>query len=88
MGQRPFEASHRGPWPCSGTSAAVILLSVVSAWEILVKSHLGKLSLRMPLDQILAQQVANGLRSCPSPSNMPWVWRPFRISTKTLSTGC
>ena len=45
--------------------AAVILLSVVGVWEILVKSHLGKLSLRLPLDQILAQQVANGIQILP-----------------------
>jgi PIN domain nuclease of toxin-antitoxin system len=35
--------------------AAVILLSVVSVWEILVKSHLGKLSLRLPLDPEIAR---------------------------------
>jgi PIN domain nuclease of toxin-antitoxin system len=45
--------------------AAVILLSVVGVWEILVKSHLGKLSLRLPLDEILAQQVANGVQILP-----------------------
>jgi PIN domain nuclease of toxin-antitoxin system len=48
-----------------GDPSAVILLSVVSVWEILVKSHLGKLSLRLPLDQILAQQVANGVQILP-----------------------
>src|SRR4051794_13113821 len=42
--------------------ATLVLLSVVSVWEILIKSQLGKLSLRLPLEQILAQQVGNGLR--------------------------
>lgn len=38
-----------------------ILLSAVSAWEIVIKSQLGKLNLRLPVDQIIRQQQANGL---------------------------
>jgi PIN domain nuclease of toxin-antitoxin system len=46
--------------------ASIILLSVVSVWEILVKSQLGKLTLRMPLDQIIAQQVTNRVQILPA----------------------
>jgi PIN domain nuclease of toxin-antitoxin system len=46
--------------------ASTILLSVVSVWEILVKSQLGKLTLRLPLDQIIAQQVANRVQILPA----------------------
>jgi PIN domain nuclease of toxin-antitoxin system len=42
-----------------------VLLSVVSVWEILIKQHLGKLTLRLPLSQILTQQQANGIRILP-----------------------
>jgi len=42
--------------------ATLALLSVVSVWEILIKSQLGKLSLRLQLDQILAEQIGNGLQ--------------------------
>jgi PIN domain nuclease of toxin-antitoxin system len=46
--------------------ASTIFLSVVSVWEILVKSQLGKLTLRLPLDQIIAQQVANRVQILPA----------------------
>lgn len=42
--------------------ATVVWLSVVSVWEMQIKSQLGKLALRLPLPQIVAQQQANGLR--------------------------
>jgi len=46
--------------------ANLVLLSVVSVWEMQIKSRLGKLPLRVPLrvplSQIVAQQQANGLR--------------------------
>jgi PIN domain nuclease of toxin-antitoxin system len=45
--------------------ANVLLLSVVSVWEIVIKSQLGKLTLRMPLATILAQQQANGIQILP-----------------------
>jgi len=41
--------------------ASTVLLSVVSIWEILIKSQLGKMSPRLPLAQIVAQQQANGV---------------------------
>ena len=40
-------------------------LSVASVWEMVIKSGLGKLSLRMPLADIVLQQAAGGLRILP-----------------------
>jgi PIN domain nuclease of toxin-antitoxin system len=40
-------------------------LSVVSVWEIVIKAQLGRLSLRLPLQQIVSQQQANGLQILP-----------------------
>jgi PIN domain nuclease of toxin-antitoxin system len=37
-------------------------ISVVSIWEMVIKSQLGKLTPRLPLPQIVAQQQANGLQ--------------------------
>lgn len=37
-------------------------ISVVSIWEMIIKSQLGKLTPRLPLSQIVAQQQANGLQ--------------------------
>src|SRR4051812_6947949 len=45
--------------------ANIVLLSVVSAWEMLIKLQLGKLTLRLPLRTILAQQQANGIQVLP-----------------------
>jgi PIN domain nuclease of toxin-antitoxin system len=45
--------------------SCTVLLSVVSIWEILIKSQLGKLSLRLPLSDIVSQQVANGVKILP-----------------------
>src|SRR4051794_4636130 len=42
-----------------------IMLSVASAWEIVIKSALGKLELRLPLEEILRQQQLNGLTLLP-----------------------
>jgi PIN domain nuclease of toxin-antitoxin system len=42
-----------------------VWLSVVSVWEILIKAQLGKLSVRLPLPDIVAQQQANGLQVLP-----------------------
>ena len=42
-----------------------VLLSVVSVWEMVIKQQLGKLSLRLPLAQILTQQQANGIQVLP-----------------------
>lgn len=39
-----------------------VWFSAVSIWEIVIKSQLGKLALRLPLSQIVAQQQANGLQ--------------------------
>lgn len=45
--------------------SSTVLLSVVSIWEMLVKLQLGKLSLRLPLSEIVAHQVANGVQILP-----------------------
>jgi PIN domain nuclease of toxin-antitoxin system len=39
-----------------------VLLSVVSVWEMQIKSQLGKLPLGQPLPVIIAQQQANGVQ--------------------------
>src|SRR5262245_66510187 len=39
-----------------------VWLSVASVWEMVIKAQLGKLTLRLPLVDILSQQQANGLR--------------------------
>ena len=43
----------------------VILISVVSLWEIVIKSQLGKLPMSKPLDHLIADQLANGLQLLP-----------------------
>jgi len=44
----------------------MVLLSVASVWEIQIKRQLGKLTLRMPLSDILkGQQETNGLLILP-----------------------
>jgi len=45
--------------------SSIVLLSVVSVWELLSKHQLGKVTLRMPLRTILAQQQANGIQLLP-----------------------
>ena len=42
-----------------------VWLSVASVWEMVVKAQLGKLTLRLPLPDIVRQQQANGLRVLP-----------------------
>ena len=43
-----------------------LILSVASAWEIQIKKQLGKLSLSIPLDEMLeSQQQVNGLEILP-----------------------
>jgi PIN domain nuclease of toxin-antitoxin system len=39
-----------------------VWLSVVSVWEMVIKAQLGKLTLRVPLADIVSQQQANGLQ--------------------------
>jgi PIN domain nuclease of toxin-antitoxin system len=40
-------------------------LSVVSIWEIVIKAQLGKLAVRLPLPDVVAQQQANGTQVLP-----------------------
>lgn len=45
---------------------SVILLSVISAWELQIKIQAGKLNLTLPLPQLLQEQIAqNNLRLLP-----------------------
>lgn len=43
----------------------LVLLSVVSVWEIVIKQQLGKLTLRLPLQTIVAGQISNGIKILP-----------------------
>jgi PIN domain nuclease of toxin-antitoxin system len=42
-----------------------VWFSVVNVWEMVIKAQLGKLSLRLPLPDIIAQQLTNGLHALP-----------------------
>jgi PIN domain nuclease of toxin-antitoxin system len=42
--------------------ANTVWFSVISVWEMVIKSQLGKLTLHLPLSQIVTQQQANGLQ--------------------------
>ena len=39
-----------------------VFLSVVSVWQMAIKAQLGKMILRLSLDEIVAEQQANGVR--------------------------
>jgi PIN domain nuclease of toxin-antitoxin system len=59
------QLSERAAALCSDPSN-VLLLSLVSVWEIQIKLGLGKLSLPAPLAEIItAQQSQNGVRLLP-----------------------
>jgi PIN domain nuclease of toxin-antitoxin system len=42
-----------------------VWLSVASVWEMVIKAQLGKLTLRLPLADIVVQQQGNGLQVFP-----------------------
>ena len=42
-----------------------ILLSVASIWEMQIKIQLGRLSLRVPLEQAIGQQITHGIDILP-----------------------
>src|SRR5437868_7212002 len=42
-----------------------VWISVVSVWEMVIKAQLGKLTLRLPLADIVVQQQVNGVRVLP-----------------------
>jgi PIN domain nuclease of toxin-antitoxin system len=48
-----------------GDPANEVWLSVASVWEMVIKAQLGKLTLRLPLADIISQQQANGLQILP-----------------------
>jgi PIN domain nuclease of toxin-antitoxin system len=41
------------------------MADVASVWEIVIKAQLGKLTLRLPLSDVVNQQQSNGLRVLP-----------------------
>ena len=45
--------------------ANTVWLSVISAWEILIRAQLGKLTMRLPLPDIIDQQQTNGIQILP-----------------------
>jgi PIN domain nuclease of toxin-antitoxin system len=50
---------------CLNDARNLILLSVASIWEMQIKRQLGKLTLRLPLTEILQAQQQNGLEILP-----------------------
>jgi PIN domain nuclease of toxin-antitoxin system len=51
---------------CCTDSANVLILSAASLWEMQIKYQIGKLSLRLPLaDIVVHQQVTNGIITLP-----------------------
>jgi PIN domain nuclease of toxin-antitoxin system len=42
-----------------------VWLSVASVWEMVIKCQLGKITLRLPLADVVTQQQANGVRILP-----------------------
>lgn len=61
----PGKLSPQAHALCADTSNT-LLLSVVSAWEMQVTAQLGKLTLMLPLQQIITgQQQANGIQILP-----------------------
>ena len=43
----------------------VVMVSVVSVWELLIKTQLGKVGLTLPVKTIVTQQAANGVHILP-----------------------
>ncbi len=65
MDSEPENLSSLGQTLC-GNPTHVLLLSVASVWEIEIKLQIGKLTLRMPLPEIIEhQQRANNLQILP-----------------------
>ena len=60
----------------------VILISVVSLWEIVIKSQLGKLPMSKPLDHLIADQLANGLQLLPVTLDHVLAVRPLPAAHK------
>jgi PIN domain nuclease of toxin-antitoxin system len=54
----PAAAAIRDP-------ANEVWISTASAWELVIKVQVGKLTMRLPLAAIFAQQVANGMHVLP-----------------------
>ncbi len=55
----------RAAWSAINDPSNTKYLSVVSVWEIIIKTQSGKLALHQPLSQILADQFANDVQILP-----------------------
>lgn len=64
-----------------------VWLSAVSVWEMVIKSELGKLTLRLPLRDIVRQQQANGLQVLSVTLAHALAVEGLPASTRILSTG-
>ena len=67
-----FLWSTSSPRKLSSAAAAALthpsnerLLSVITPWEIVIKSQIRRLTLHQPIDPIIAAQLANGLSLLP-----------------------
>ena len=65
-----------------------VWLIVASVWEMVIKAQLGKLTLRLPLADIVRQQQANGLRILPVALAHVLGVEGCRRSTRIRSTAC
>ncbi len=68
--------------------ANTVWLSVVSVWEIVIKAQLGKLTTRLPLPDIIAQQRANGLQVLPVTLGHSLELQRLPLVIETRSIGC
>lgn len=65
------------------------LLSVASVWEMAIKSRLGKLALRQPLDEFLPAQItANRFGLLDITAGTRFASRNFHFTTAIPSTAC
>ncbi len=65
-----------------------IYLSLVSAWEMSIKSGLGKLTLTQPIEAFGTRHGATDSRSFRSRSSTLPPWKRCPSTTVTRSTGC
>lgn len=64
MDNEPDKLSQRARELCKD-SDNILFLSVASIWELQIKSQLGKMTLKMPLPELIQQQQENGIEILP-----------------------
>ena len=82
----PTKLSKRALELCTDPANS-LLLSIASIWEIQIKRQLGKLSLTMPLADIVRQQQTNGTVLLPVNRNTFTSSSPCRLFIAIRSTG-